>query len=340
MILKKLRLSKLLRLWRRRLKVWRIRVHTPRFSRQIMKYFTLLCLFVVIVLFYILLGYQNPSPPVLPTIGPVAFQTVVSLGLPAPAITAKNYFILDLTSRQVLLQKSADSQIYPASTTKMMTALVVIDHFPLTQTITVTKSYPEGQDLGFQPGEQLTVEQLLYALLVYSANDAAEIFAENYVGGREAFISAMNQKVSTFGLNHTHFSNPTGLDEDNHYSSAADLVRLADLLMKNPELARIVSTENAVLTTKNNSSAHIVTNINELLGQVEGVLGVKTGFTDGAGQALVTLVSRDNHPVMISVMGSIDRFHDTRELIEWIYANHRWIIQPVTGSDQLPAHTP
>lgn len=242
----------------------------------------------------------------------------VSQNLPPPAVSAKNIFIIDQTSQTVLLQKSADQSVFPASTTKMMTALVTLDNFSLDQTITVTQSYPIGQHVGFKPGETLTVEQLLYALLVQSGNDAAEILAENLPVGRQGFIDLMNTKAATLNLNHTHFVNPTGIDEFGHYSSAADLARLAGAALKNPEFARVVATENTIVAT------HILTNVNQLLGKIPGVLGVKTGFTDGAGQSLVTLVNRDDHPVIMVVLGSLDRFGDSEKLINWIYTNFHW----------------
>ncbi|HJZ05177.1 MAG TPA: D-alanyl-D-alanine carboxypeptidase family protein [Patescibacteria group bacterium] len=225
---------------------------------------------------------------------------------------------MDRNSKAVLYHQLADSEIAPASTTKIVTALVTLENFSLDQVITITRSYPNGQNLGLEPGEKLTVEQLLYALLVQSANDAAEVLAENFIGGRTSFITAMNAKVAGLGLTHTRFTNPTGLDEPGHYSSASDLARLADAAMQNPQFAKIVATENAVI------ASHVVTNVNELLGKVPGVLGIKTGFTDAAGQSLVTLVDR-GHPVIIVVLKSQDRFADTQKLIPWIYSNFSWI---------------
>jgi serine-type D-Ala-D-Ala carboxypeptidase (penicillin-binding protein 5/6) len=247
-----------------------------------------------------------------------------SRGNPLPQLSAKFYFAMDLDSQYVFTSLNADQEVYPASTTKMMTALVVLDAFPLDQEIVVSRSYPEGSHLGLTRGVKITVEKLLYAMLVQSANDAAEILAENYPGGRPVFIQAMNVKASALGLRHTHFVNPTGLDETGHYSSAADLVRLAEVLVQDRELSRIVSTENAVLSVSDDGSSYIVSNVNQLLGKVPGVLGIKTGFTDGAGQALVTLVNRDNHPVLITVLGSQDRFTDSQTLIEWVYSNFTW----------------
>ena len=235
-----------------------------------------------------------------------------------PNISARNVFIMDRNSRIVLYQKQADQKIFPASTTKMMTALVVLDNFDLQKKILVTRSYPIGQNLELKPGEILTVEQLMYAMLVQSANDAAEILAENLPGGRQAFIDAMNTKAVLIHLTNTHFTNPTGVDEDDHYSTASDLARLADVALKNPEFSRIVATENAVIAT------HVVTNVNQLLGKIQGVIGVKTGYTEGAGQSLVTLVDRESHQVLISLLGSEDRFGDTEKIIDWIYTNFKW----------------
>ena len=252
--------------------------------------------------------FPSPTPDILPQ----------SKNLPIPKISATHIMVLDRDSKSVIYQRSADQSVPPASTTKMMTALVVLDNFSLDQKIIVTRTYPDGQTIGFQPGEELSVEQLLYALLVQSGNDAAEILAENFAGGRQSFVAAMNQKAADLSLTHTHFQNPTGLDEVNHYSSAADLARLADVALNKPEFAKVVSTENAVI-----AGSHVLTNLNQLLGKVPGVLGVKTGFTDNAGQALVTYVNQ-GHPVIIVVLKSTDRFTDTESLITWVYSNFTW----------------
>lgn len=273
---------------------------------------------------YLITPVTSPSP-----VAP--YTPLVSQNLPAPQISAQHLFVMDVASRQPLFTKDADARIYPASTTKMMTALVAVDHYPLDQIITITRRYPEGQDIGLAPGEQISVEQLLYALLVQSANDAAEVLAENYCApvaapdaplcGRASFISAMNSKAYSMHLYHTHFKNPSGLDEEGHYSTAADLSRLALAVMDNPYLAHIVGTENAVITSSDYSSSHILSNVNELVGKIPGVLGVKTGFTDLAGQSLVTLVDQYDRPLLITVLGSSDRFADTQNLIEWAYSN-------------------
>lgn len=241
-----------------------------------------------------------------------------------PEVFARSILVVDRASNVTLWEHNADLRVPPASTTKMMTALVAMDKFPLEQIITVTKSYKIGQTVGFKPGDKVSVEQLLFSLLVYSGNDAAEILAESYEGGRGAFIAAMNTKTLELGLKNTHFANPTGLDEVNHYSTARDLAILADIAMKKIEFAKIVSSESTVIALENNQE-YVLKNVNQLLGKIPGVLGVKTGFTEGAGQSLVTLVSRNDHEVILSVLGSGDRFMETEKLIDWVYASFTWV---------------
>jgi serine-type D-Ala-D-Ala carboxypeptidase (penicillin-binding protein 5/6) len=243
---------------------------------------------------------------------------------PGPVVSAKNIFILDRNSEVVLYEKDSDTEIYPASTTKMMTGIIAYEHYPLDQVITVTKAYPEGSNIHLQPGESITVADLIYALLVPSANDAAEILADAYPGGRVNFIAAMNAKAADLNLSHTKFLNPTGLDEEGHYSSASDLARIANYLLQKPFLAKAVATENAVIASTSSAGFHSLSNVNRLLGNVSGVLGVKTGFTDKAGESLVTLISRDGHEVIISLLGSSDRFADTKTIIDWVFSSFTW----------------
>ena len=296
----------------------------PRSKRKLLKYrsilrslFPFLLSFAAMVVASFILRPSAPDTS-LPTINPTTQNSLPILSNP-PSVSAKHILILDMATRYPLYSKSADARIYPASTTKMITALVAEDYFQLDRIITVSQSYPEGQDIGLLPGEKLTVEQLLYALLVQSANDAAEILAENYPGGRQGFVSAMNSRAQSLHLKNTRFLNPTGLDEEGHYSTALDLARIAIELLRDSRLAKIVSTENAVVSTP--ESPHVLTNVNELLGKVEGVLGVKTGFTDLAGESLITLVDRQDRQVLVSILGSEDRFGDTRRLIDWIYSD-------------------
>lgn len=242
-----------------------------------------------------------------------------------PVLSAQGVMAVDLFSGINLYEKNADSQLLPASTTKIITALVSLDAYKLDQVLTVGKETKVvGQKMGLYYGEQMKVEDLLYGLLVYSANDAAETLAQNYEGGYDSFITAMNVKAVELSMTNTRFDNPVGLDTVNQRSSAKDLVRASEVAMRIPEFAKIVGTKQILLTDVSGKSSYNIRNINELLGVVPGVLGVKTGWTENARENLVTYVERDGHKIMIAVLGSQDRFGETKELIDWIFTNYEW----------------
>jgi len=243
-----------------------------------------------------------------------------------PELTAKSIFIVDVDSAVVLYQQNADLKLLPASTTKMMTALVVLDQYPLDKVLTVGQLKIDGSKIGLLPGEQITVENLLYALLVGSANDAAEVLAQNYPGGEAGFVLAMNQKAADLKLENTHFSNPIGLDDKDHYSTAKDLGRLAVVFINQPVLAKIVATPEIVISDTSGTIKHNLKNTNELIGKVEGVKGIKTGWTQNAGECLVTLVEKGGHRVVIVVLESKSRFTETQSLINWVFGNFDWLV--------------
>ena len=247
-------------------------------------------------------------------------------GQPAPELTSRVALVIDYDTNSIIYQKNARSTHLPASTTKIMTGLVALDSFDLDQVLTVPKLDYEGQDIHLRLGEQMTVENLLYALLVASANDAAETLAANYPEGRAAFVAAMNQKAEELSLNNTHFVNPTGFDEPGQYMTAFDLARLAQELLSHPLLAQIVATKKTSVSNLDGTIIHHITNINQLLGQIPGVRGVKTGWTTSAGECLTTFVERNGIGIITVVMGSEDRFGETRKLIDWVFENHVWEI--------------
>lgn len=241
-----------------------------------------------------------------------------------PVLSAQGALAVDLDSAVVLYEKNADQRLLPASTTKIMTALVAFENYNLEQIVTVGRVNVIGQKMHLVMGEKISVRDLLYGLLVFSANDAAEVLAAQMPGGREAFIEAMNKKAVELHLEHSHFVNPTGLDAIDHYSSARDLVRVAEFAMRNQLFSDIVATKQMTVKSQDGKIVHPLKNINELLGKVDGVVGVKTGWTEGARENLVTLVNRDNKRILIALLGSQDRFGETKELIEWLYTNTHW----------------
>lgn len=248
-----------------------------------------------------------------------------SQGFPVPGFSARAVLIKDLSTGTVLYQ--TDSNIpYPiASITKIMTALVASEYFQPESVLTVGESAKiPGSRIGLNYGENLTFRSLLYGMLLNSGNDAAYAIAENFPGRIFGFVSAMNKKVLQLNLRNTHFDNPAGFDSRNQYSSAEDLAKITEEALKNPQLAIIFATEKTNIVSLNQKYTHQLVNLNKLLSSVNGVLGIKTGTTEGAKENLVTLVERDKHRVLLVVLGSNDRFGETTSLIDWTYNNFIW----------------
>jgi D-alanyl-D-alanine carboxypeptidase len=241
-----------------------------------------------------------------------------------PVLSAQAALAVDLDAGTTLYEKNPEKPLLPASTTKIVTALVAMDYYPMDTVIKVGRINVEGQKMGLFQGEEITVQNLLYGLLIYSANDAAEVLAVNFPGGRDMFITMMNIKVSQLHLEDTSFSNPSGLDGNGHHSTARDLIRVAEVAMRNPAFREMVATREKDVTSVDGKIKHRLVNINELLGKVEGVLGVKTGWTESARENLVTYIERDGKRIMIVLLSSQDRFGETEELINWIFENYEW----------------
>lgn len=239
-----------------------------------------------------------------------------------PVLSAQAALVIDLPSGVNLYEKNHLSHLLPASTTKILTALVALDAYPLELNLKVGRVKVEGQKMGLAAGQELRAEDLLFGLLVYSANDAAEVLADNYPGGRKAFIDAMNLKASQLSMVDSNFINPSGLDGNT--TTARDLAILSQVAMKNPEFAKIVGTKEITVWDRSGKRAFKLKNINELLGEVPGVLGVKTGWTENARENLVTYIEREDKKIMMVVLGSQDRFGETKELIDWVFANYNW----------------
>ncbi len=241
-----------------------------------------------------------------------------------PILSAQSAMAVDMTSGVYLYEKDSDKKLLPASTTKILTALVALDSYELEQILKVGRVNVVGQKMGLVEGEEITFLDLLNGLLIYSANDAAEVLAQNYTGGRELFIARMNKKAKDLGLTHSHFSNPVGLDSFDQYSTTKDLIIISKVAMSDPIFSKIVGTKEKLVKSIDGRYAHRLTNINRLLGEVDGVKGVKTGWTEEARENLVTYIERDGRKIMIAVLGSQDRFGETKELIDWIFNNYTW----------------
>ncbi len=241
-------------------------------------------------------------------------------------LSAQAVFVLDVPSASVLLSKNPTQIRYPASTTKLMTALVARETYDLTTFLTVDReASTSGTIIGLNRGEKIPVRNLLSGMLIQSGNDAAEVIANNHPQGRAAFIEAMNAKAKALHLDQSNFTNPSGIDTENHHSTARDLALLAREVMKDPLLAEIVRTPSDTIQGQGTSSAHMLTNTNALLTADLGVIGVKTGTTELAGEVLITQLRRDNRELLIVVMGSQDRYTDTKRIIAWIKSHYIWI---------------
>lgn len=236
-----------------------------------------------------------------------------------PEISAYGGYVVDLDSLTPIYKKNEKEKFIPASTAKIITALVAYDIYKPDQIITVKKTINEGQIMNLQIGEKITVENLLYGILIHSANDAAYVLADNY--GYQKFIKLMNEKAKKLKMNNTHFIDPAGLEESNQYTSPFDLSLAARELLKNPYLSKIVSIKEITISDIDFKYYHKLTNVNKLLGEIAGLGGVKTGYTENAGENLVSYYKKNNHQFVIVVLKSKDRFKDTSNIISWINTN-------------------
>lgn len=244
---------------------------------------------------------------------------IIDSKIQAPLVSAKSAVIINIDSGVVLFSKNENLVFSMASTTKLMTALVALDYFGQDDIITINSNRTSGVVIGLKNGEKVYFKDILYAMLLPSANDAALAVAQNYPGGDMAFVLAMNNKAREYHLSSTRFSDSSGLDEENS-TTAFDLARLAAIVMKDEILAKIVGTPEKDISDITGASTYKLKNLNKLLGQ-DGINGVKTGFTTEAGEVLVTSRQENGHNFIIVVMNSEDRFLDTEELIDYIKGN-------------------
>lgn len=240
-----------------------------------------------------------------------------------PETSAEGVYVIDLTSFTPVLERNKHGRFLPASTTKIITALVALDVYKPDQIITVKRTIFEGQLMELQVGEKITVENLLYGTLVHSGNDAAYVLADNY--GYDKFIGLMNKKASQLKMANSRFSDPAGLEETNQYTSPFDLALAARELLKNPYLSKIVSTKEIIISDIDFKYFHKLTNVNKLLGEISGLGGLKTGYTQEAGENLVSFYKKNGHQFVIVVLKSQDRFFDTTNIIKWIEENISYI---------------
>lgn len=242
-----------------------------------------------------------------------------------PQLTAKALIVIDKESGALLYAKNPDQQLYPASLTKMMTAMVALDTYPMDRVIMINEeSEAIGTTIKLQKGERITVEQLLRGLLIASGNDAAFALANAYPAGYQGFIEKMNEKAQSLHMNNTTFKNASGVEQEGHLTTVRDIATLTKEAMKLSFFRDTVSRQSMTLHDIDGRFTHEVKTTNKLLGVVEGIEGVKTGFTTEAGECLITQTTRNNHTIITAMLGSQDRFGESARLISWAYATHEW----------------
>ena len=248
------------------------------------------------------------------------FGVNIALAAPTPPqVEAEAAIVMMANTNQVLFEKNSKGIMYPASTTKIMTLITALEKGNFNDIITVSSSDAacEGSSLELKAGNQLTLKNALYGMMLVSGNDAAEAIAENVAGSIPAFVEIMNAKAEKIGATSTHFTNPHGLpDPINHYTTAYDLGLITAYGMKNPDFAKIISTQEYDVNFLNRSAIH-VRNTNNLLNTYSGANGVKTGYTNDAGDCLVASAKRGDIQLIAVILNSDYRWDDAAKLLDY-----------------------
>lgn len=249
------------------------------------------------------------------------------------AVSAKAAILMHADSGRVLYEKNADEHMLIASTTKIMTAIVVLEHCDLDDLVEVDSRSAgiEGSSMYLKAGESYTVEDLLYGLLLVSGNDAASALALHVADSMEEFAELMNAKAAELGMTESSFKNAHGLDEEGHYSTARDMAKLAAYCMGNEDFARIAG------TVSHTVGEQTLVNHNRLLREYDGCLGLKTGYTMAAGRTLVTCAERDGARYVCVTLNDPDDWDDHKALYDWAFDNYSFAeVIPAGLSYEVP----
>lgn len=251
-----------------------------------------------------------------------------SFSMPALAeeasISAKAAIVYEPETGTVLYEKNIDDKMLIASTTKIMTALIALENCSLDDVVTITKESVgvEGSSLYLTAGDTYTMQELLYGLMLESGNDAASAIAIHVAGDIISFADLMNERANQIGCSNTHFTNPHGLDDETHYSSARDLALITAEALKNEDFVKIVSTKSISINSKS------YTNHNKLLWMCEGVIGVKTGYTKSAGRILVSCAERNGMRLICVTLSDPNDWNDHILLYEDMFSNYKVFSTP------------
>jgi D-alanyl-D-alanine carboxypeptidase len=234
-----------------------------------------------------------------------------------PQLSASGMLLVDMVSGEEIISKNANTSRPMASLTKIMTALIILEHHRLSEMVTVPAiaGQIQGSAVGLKPGNHFSVESLLKALLIPSANDAAYTLAAYHGHSVGEFVTQMNERAQALGLSHTHFANPAGLDNEEQYSSPRDLAALTRAALNFPAFRAIVSTRGTAIAGDDGKEITL-RNTNELLHEDKNVYGVKTGTTEAAEECLIVLFTQNEREYLLILLGSRDRYTDSLRILQ------------------------
>jgi serine-type D-Ala-D-Ala carboxypeptidase (penicillin-binding protein 5/6) len=244
-----------------------------------------------------------------------------------PLLDAASTITVDMGSGKILYEKNAHEKRQFASITKLMTAVIILEENNMNEIVTVSTKAAnmQGSKIWLYPGEKIALQNLLYAILIHSGNDAAWALAEHNAENAEAFIEKMNKKAEKLGLTNTHFSNPIGYDDTENYSTAYDLSILGRYAYRKSFVRHAVATKDMSITSINGDITHNLENTNELLDSYLNVKGLKTGHTKGAGLCLAAISENEfGNDILTIILNSPDRFKETKILTDWIFRSFIW----------------
>jgi len=273
------------------------------------------------------IAYEKISPDYVPLQSVVVRYPISRNTHPSLEISAKSAVAIDKKTNKVLFEKNPDEKLPPASTVKLMTALIAKDIYDDNEVLTVSKSCTEvdSTKVMLKEGDAFTVSDLIKSMLIGSAGDSACVIANSKIDEGE-FVNKMNDKAQVLGMSSTNFSNPIGLDgvDNSQHSTAKDLYKLSKHVTSFPDLGDIVGTKSFTMYPVGEENFLTVTNTNKTLWSIDNSVGVKTGTTRGAGEVLVYEYRDDEKDIFIVVMGSRDRFTDTEKILDWVNEHYIW----------------
>lgn len=245
----------------------------------------------------------------------------------SPVIDATSAITVDMASGKTLYEKDPNEKRQIASITKLMTAVIVLEENSMDEIVTVSTKAANitGSKIWLYPGEKIAVQNLLYAILIHSGNDAAWALAEHNAKTVEAFIDKMNQKAEKLGLKNTHFENPVGFDAEQNYSTAYDLSILGRYAYRKSFVRHAAVIKELSVTSADGNITHKLENTNELLDSYLNIKGLKTGHTEKAGLCLIAVSENDFENIILTViLNSPDRFKETKILTDWVFRSFIW----------------